>query len=291
MYKTIKTDITDNIMTITLNRPDRMNAYTEFMGDEIIDALDHADENDDVRVVIMTGEGKGFCAGADLDKGASIFQSDITIEDYRDGGGMVSLRIYELKKPIIAAINGPAVGVGITMTLPMDIRIASEDAKMGFVFARRGIAQEACSGWFLPRVVGISQAMEWVSTGRVFSAQEAKEHGLVSRVVPADELLSTARELAREIAENTSAMSVALNRQLMYRMLGADHPMESHKIESKYIYWTGRNADVKEGVNAFLEKRKPEFSLKVSSDMPEFFPWWEKREFNNKLTSFGVKTL
>lgn len=281
MYKTIKTDITDNIMTITLNRPDRLNAYTELMGTEITRALDHADENDDVRVVIVTGEGKGFCAGADLDKDASIFKEDVPMEEYRDGGGKVSLRIYELKKPIIAAINGPAVGVGITMTLPMDIRIASENAKMGFVFARRGIAQEACSGWFLPRVVGISQAMEWVSTGRVFPASEAKEHGLVSRVVPEEELLPTARKLAAEIVENTAAVSVALNRQLMYRMLGADHPMESHKIESKYIYWTGRNADVQEGVQAFLEKRKPEFSLKVSSDLPEFFPWWEEREFKN----------
>ncbi|MBU8789257.1 crotonase/enoyl-CoA hydratase family protein [Oceanobacillus caeni] len=279
MFKTIKTNIMDNIMTITLNRPDRLNAYTEFLGDEIIQALDHADENDEVRVLIMTGEGKAFCAGADLDKDASIFRSETSMEDYRDGGGLVSLRIFELNKPIIAAINGPAVGVGITMTLPMDIRIASENAKMGFVFARRGITQEACSGWFLPRIVGISQAIEWVSTGRVFSAQEAKEHGLVSRVVPADELLSTSRQLAAEIVENTSAVSVALNRQLMWRMLGADHPMESHKVESKYIYWTGRNADVQEGVEAFLEKRKPNFSLRVSSDMPDFYPWWEEREF------------
>ncbi|WP_068673273.1 crotonase/enoyl-CoA hydratase family protein [Oceanobacillus sp. Castelsardo] len=279
MFKTIKTDIVDNIMTITLNRPDRLNAYTEYMGEEIIQALEHADRNDEVRVIIMTGEGKAFCAGADLDKDASIFQSDTPMEDYHDGGGLVSLRIYELNKPIIAAINGSAVGVGITMTLPMDIRIASENAKMGFVFARRGITQEACSGWFLPRIVGISQAMEWVSTGRIFSAREAKEHGLVSRVVTADELLPTARQLANEIVENTSAMSVALNRQLMWRMLGADHPMESHKVESKYIYWTGRNADVQEGVQAFLEKRKPNFSLRVSSDMPDFVPWWKERKF------------
>jgi enoyl-CoA hydratase/carnithine racemase len=279
VFKTIKTDIKDNIMTITLNRPERLNAYTEFMGKEIIQALDHADENDEVRVVIMTGEGRAFCVGADLDKEASIFRSDTSIENFRDGGGLISLRIYELNKPIIAAINGPAVGVGITMTLPMDIRIASENAKMGFVFARRGITQEACSGWFLPRIVGISQAMEWVSTGRVFPAQEAKEHGLVSRVVLADELLSTARQLAIEIVENTSAMSVALNRQLMWRMLGADHPIESHKIESKYIYWTGRNADVEEGVQAFLEKRKPNFGLRISSDFPDFFPWWKERTF------------
>lgn len=266
-------------MTIKLNRPDVLNAYTEFMGDEIIKALDHADENDDVRVVIVTGEGKAFCAGAQLDEDASIFKSDLPIDEYRDGGGLVTLRIYDLKKPIIAAINGSAVGIGITMTLPMDIRIASENAKMGFVFARRGINQEAASGWFLPRIVGISQAMEWVATGRIFSAQEAKEHGLVSRVVPKDQLLETARELAKEIAENTSAVSVAVNRQLMWKMLGSDHPMESHKIESKLLYFLARNVDVEEGVQAFLEKRNPEFKMKVTKDLPEFYPWWQERKF------------
>lgn len=279
MYETIKVDISDHIMTIRLNRPDRMNAYTEFMGDEIIAALDHADKNDDVRVVIVTGEGKAFCAGAELDENASIFKANLPIDEYRDGGGLIALRIFDLKKPIIAAINGSAVGVGITMTLPMDIRIASENAKMGFVFSRRGINQEAASGWFLPRIVGISQAMEWVITGRVFSAQEAKEHGLVSRVVPQDELMSTARELAKEIVENTSPLSVAVNRQLMWKMLGADHPMESHIIESKLLYYLGKSEDVQEGVQAFLEKRKPEFKSKVSTDLPDFFPWWEEREF------------
>lgn len=279
MYQTIKTNIENKIMTITLHRPDRLNAYTELMGNEIIDALDHADANDDVRAIIMTGEGRAFCAGADMDEDASIFKSDPPIEELRDGGGLVSLRIYDLKKPIIGAINGPAVGVGITMTLPMDIRIASEDAKMGFVFARRGLTQEACSSWFLPRIAGISQAMEWVSTGRVFPAQEAKEGGLISRVVPADELILTAGELAAEIAENTSAMSVALNRQLMWKMLGADHPMEAHKIESKGLHWMSESADLEEGVQAFLEKRKPEFRLKVGSDMPDFYPWWKNRPF------------
>ena len=279
MYQTLKTNIEDGIMTITLNRPERLNALNMLMIDEMIDALDYADENDEVRVIIMTGEGRAFCAGADLDKDGDIFKSDLPMEDTRDGGGLITLRIYDLNKPIIGAINGPAVGFGATLTLPMDIRIASEDAKMGFVFARRGITLESCGGWFLPRLVGIQQAMEWVSTGRVFSAKEAHEGGLVSRVVPGDKLLDSAKELAREIIDNTSQISVALNRQLMWRMLGANHPMEAHKIESKYIYWTGRSIDVAEGVNAFLEKRKPEFKLKVSKDLPGFFPWWEEREF------------
>lgn len=280
MYETIKVDIENKIMTITLHRPEHLNAYTRTMQDELIHAFDEADRNDNVRVIIMTGAGRAYCAGADLHEYS--FIDDGPMEEHRDGGGVLTLRIFELKKPIIAAINGAAVGIGATMTLPMDIRIASENAKMGFVFGRRGITQEACSGWFLPRVVGINQAMEWIATGRIFSAEEAKEKGLVSRVVPEDQLLDTARNLAREIADNTAAVSIALNRQLMWRMLGADHPMESHKIESKYIYWTGKRADVQEGINAFLEKRKPNFTMKVSSDMPEFFPWWEERPFKGE---------
>ncbi|MFC4024062.1 crotonase/enoyl-CoA hydratase family protein [Oceanobacillus longus] len=279
MYETLKTNLEEGIMIITLNRPERLNALNMPMIDELLDALNKADENDDVRVIIITGEGRAFCAGADLDKDGDIFKSDLPMEDTRDGGGLVTLRIYDLNKPIIGAINGPAVGFGATLTLPMDIRIISEDAKMGFVFARRGITLESCGGWFLPRLVGIEQAMEWVSTGRVFSAKEAFEGGLASRIVPADKLLDTAKELAREIVGNTSQISVALNRQLMWKMLGADHPMEAHKIESKYIYWTGRNADVAEGVNAFLEKRNPEFNMKVSTDLPEFYPWWKERTF------------
>lgn len=279
MYQTIRTDIADHIMTITLNRPERLNAFNYTMLQELLAALDEADANDDVRAVIVTGAGRAFCAGADLEKGGSTFARETPIDEHRDGGGLLSLRIFELKKPIIAAINGPAVGVGITMTLPMDIRIASSDARFGFVFARRGIVPEACSGWFLPRIVGISQALEWVYTGRVFPADEALAARLVSRVVSPDELLPTAQALAMEIAEHTSAVSVALSRQLLWRMLGADHPMESHRIESKLIHWTGQRADAHEGVTAFLEKRNPRFTMKVSRDLPEFFPWWEEKSF------------
>lgn len=275
-YKTLKTEIQDRIMTVTLSR-ENLNAFNRQMFQELLDVFDEADADDNVRAIIMTGDGRAYCAGADLEGGESIFQENWTAEEeFRDGGGMLSLRIFELKKPIIAAINGPAVGVGITMTLPMDIRIASSNAKMGFVFSRRGLTPEACSGWFLPRVVGISKATEWLFTGRVFSAQEALENGLVSSVVEPEELLPTARALAAEIAEHTSAVSVALSRQLLWKMLGADHPYESHKIESKMIHWMGNQDDVREGINAFFEKRKPDFKMKVSSDMPSFFPWWEK---------------
>ena len=282
-YEHIKYEISDRILTITLNRPKKLNAFTGIMQRELIEAFDRADEDDEVRAVIVTGAGRGFCAGADLSSGGDTFDSQqrraVTIDEHRDGGGLVTLRIYESKKPVIAAINGPAVGIGATMTLPMDIRIASETAKMGFVFARRGITPEACSGWFLPRVVGISQALEWVMTGRVFTAKEAFDGGLVSRVLPPDDLLPAARELAREIAENTSAISVVLARQMMWRMLGADHPMEAHKIDSKCIYYMGKSPDSYEGVNSFLEKRPAKFTMKPSKDMPDFFPWWEERPF------------
>lgn len=277
-YETIKTELKDRILTVTLSKSN-MNAYNRQMQNELIHVFDEADADDNVRVIIMTGEGKAYCAGADLEAGESTFENDTPEEEYRDGGGVLSLRIYELKKPIIAAINGAAVGIGATMTLPMDIRIASSNAKMGFVFSRRGITPEACSGWFLPKIVGISKAAEWVFTGRVFSAAEALESGLVSRVVEPEDLMRTARELATEIVENTSAISVTLGRQLLYTMLGADHPMESHRIESKMIKWTGKQADVREGINAFFEKRKPEFQMKVSTDMPPFFPWKESRKF------------
>ncbi len=282
-YEHIKYEVSDRILTITLNRPKKLNAFTGVMQGELIEAFDRADEDDEVRAVIVTGAGRGFCAGADLSSGGDTFDSQqrraVTIDEHRDGGGLVTLRIYESKKPVIAAINGPAVGIGATMTLPMDIRIASETAKMGFVFARRGITPEACSGWFLPRVVGISQALEWVMTGRVFTAKEALDGGLVSRVLPPDDLLPAARELAREIAENTSAISVVLARQMMWRMLGADHPMEAHKIDSKCIYYMGKSPDSYEGVNSFLEKRPAKFTMKPSKDMPDFFPWWEERPF------------
>jgi len=282
-YEQILYSVEDSILTITLARPERLNAFTAQMCRELLDAFDRSDEDDSVRAVIVTGSGRAFCAGADLGAGAGTFDSVArggkeSIAEHRDGGGLVTLRIYDSKKPVIAAINGPAVGVGVTMTLPMDVRIASRAARMGFVFARRGIVPEAASSWFLPRVVGVSRAAEWVYTGRVFSAEEAQAGGLVSRVVAPEELLPTARGLAREIADNTSAMSVALTRQMLWKMLGADHPMEAHKIDSKVIHWMGRSVDAHEGVTAFLEKRPAKFKLKPT-EMPDFYPWWKPRRW------------
>jgi enoyl-CoA hydratase/carnithine racemase len=283
-YEHIAYRVEERILTITLTRPEKLNAFTPRMMYELLDVFERADADDEVRVVIVTGAGRAFCAGADLSAGGGTF--DYTggprpqvLDEHRDGGGLVSLRIYESKKPVIAAINGPAVGVGITMTLPMDVRIASSAARMGFVFARRGIVPEACSSWFLPRLVGMGRAAEWVFTGRVFPAEEALAAGLVSRVVAPEALMDTARTLAREIADNTSAMSVALARQLLWRMLGAEHPMDAHRADSKCIYWMGRSADAQEGVAAFLEKRAPKFSLRPSTDMPDFYPWWPERPF------------
>jgi enoyl-CoA hydratase/carnithine racemase len=279
----IRYAVSDRVATVTLNRPAKLNAFTRRMRDELISAFAAADADDGVRVVIVTGAGRAFCAGADLSGGAGTFGSanrnDAGLEDDRDGGGRVSLALYELKKPVIAAINGPAVGVGVTMTLPMDIRIASSMAKFGFVFARRGIVPEACSSWFLPKVVGLSRAAEWLYTGRVFGADEALAGGLVSRVVAPDQLMPAALTLAREIADNTSAVAVALARQMLWRMAGADHPMEAHKVDSRGILAMGASPDVKEGVAAFLEKRSPRFGMKPSSDMPAFYPWWEERPF------------
>jgi len=281
VYEQILHEVVDGVLTITLDRPEKLNAFTPTMMRELIDAFDRADADDAVRAVIVTGAGRAFCAGADLSGGGGTFDNTArdTLETHRDGGGLVALRIFESKKPIIAAINGPAVGVGITMTLPMDVRLASTAARMGFVFARRGIVPEACSSWFLPRVVGISRAAEWVYTGRIFSAEEALAGGLVSRIVPPADLLATARGLAREIADNTSAVSVALSRQLLWRMLGADHPMEAHQVDSRAIYWMGSSADAREGVAAFLEKRPARFTLRPSADLPGFYPWWPPRPF------------
>jgi enoyl-CoA hydratase/carnithine racemase len=279
----IRYQVEDRVALITLNRPDKLNAFTRQMRDELIEAFTRADADDGVRVVIVTGAGRAFCAGADLSAGATTFnyakQKDRAEEEQRDGGGRVSLAIYELKKPVIAAINGPAVGVGVTMTLPMDIRIASNAARFGFVFSRRGIVPEACSSWFLPKVVGMSRALEWIYSGRVFDAAEALAGGLVSRVVAPEELLPAARALAREIADNTSAVSVALCRQMLWRMAGADHPMEAHKVDSRGIYAMGASKDVEEGIAAFKEKRAPRFGMKPSTDMPSFYPWWEERPF------------
>jgi enoyl-CoA hydratase/carnithine racemase len=281
-YEDIKYEIADRVLTITLHRPDKLNAYTRRMQEELIDAFGRADADDEVRSVVVTGAGRGFCAGADLSAGSATFDfrnRQETIDEHRDGGGKLTLRIFESKKPVIAAVNGPAVGVGATMQLPMDVRIASSAARFGFVFARRGVVPEACSSWFLPRIVGISRAAEWVYSGRVFDAQEALAAGLVSRVVPPEELLPAAYALAREIAENTSAVSVALSRQMLWRMLGADHPMEAHRIDSKGIYWMGSSPDAAEGIASFKEKRKPRFGMRASSDMPPYYPWWRERPF------------
>ena len=283
-YSTILYDLEDSVLLITLNRPEILNAFNRDMMAEIIDALDKADADDNVRAIIVTGAGRGFCAGADLSAGGNTFNAEARDdrEDglQRDGGGRVTLRIFECKKPIIAAINGAAVGIGATMTLPMDIRLCSTKAKFGFVFARRGIVPEACSSYFLPRVVGISQALEWCYSGRVFPGDEALAGGLVRSVHEPDDLLTAAKVIAREIVDNTSAVSVTLIRQMMWKMLGADHPMEAHKIDSRGIYFAGKAADAKEGVESFLEKRTAKFPLKVSEDMPEFYPWWEDREFS-----------
>jgi enoyl-CoA hydratase/carnithine racemase len=285
-YEQIKYEIASGILTITLNRPDKLNAFTGQMLTELLDALDRADRDDQVRAIVFTGSGRGFCAGADLSGGGDTFNRerregvDPGLDGHRDGGGKLTLRLFECLKPVISACNGPAVGVGITMQLAMDIRLASTEARYGFVFTRRGIVMEACSSWFLPRLVGIQQAQEWVMTGRVFGAEEAQKGGLVRSIHKPDELLPAAYALAREIADNTSAVSVALNRQMLWKMLGADHPMEAHKVDSKGIYSMGKSADVKEGVTSFLEKRKPVYPMKVSKDMPSYFPWWQERKFN-----------
>ena len=277
-------EVEDHVLTITLNRPDRLNAFTPTMGRELIEALDAADADDDVRAIVVTGAGRGFCAGADLEAGGSTFdwseRHAAGEEVPRDGGGRISLRLFECLKPVIAAINGPAVGVGITMTLPMDVRLAAEGAKIGFVFARRGIVPEACSSWFLPRIVGISQAMEWVASGRVFDASEALAGGLVRSVHAPDDVLGAARDLAREIAANSAPVSVALARRLLWTMLGASHPMEAHRADSRAMFARGRSADAVEGVTSFLEKRPAEFSDRVSDGLPEILPWLEEPAFS-----------
>jgi len=281
-FEQITTEVADGVLTITLNRPERLNAWTGTMGSELREAFDQADADDEVRAIIVTGAGRGFCAGADLGAGGETFDyraRGAHEEVPRDNGGEFTLRVFESTKPVIAAINGPAVGVGATMTLPMDVRLAADDARIGFVFARRGIVPEACSSWFLPRVVGISRAMEWVSTGRVFSAEEALEGGLVRSLHPGGELLDAARAIAREIAENAAPVSVALARQMMWRMLGAEHPMIAHRADSRGMLARGQSADAVEGVTAFLEKRPARFPDRVSDGLPEIMPGWRAPEF------------
>lgn len=283
-FQDINLSVADGIATITLYRPDKMNAFTGRMMHEIISALDATDADDNVKVVIFTGAGRAYCAGADLSSGGETFAkggSDVQTKQGvpRDGGGLVSLRIFNSLKPVIGAINGAAVGVGVTMTLPMDIRLASDSAKFGFVFAKRGIIPEACSSYFLPRLVGIQQATEWVYTGRVFGAEEALAGGLVRSVHAPDDLLPAAHELAREIADNTAPVSVALSRQMMWRMLGASHPMEAHRVDSRGIMERGKSADSKEGVMSFLEKRTAVYPDLVSDGLPDIFPNWDEPEF------------
>ena len=290
-FEQINYAVADGVATITLDRPDKLNAFTARMLDELLDAFDRVDADDEVRAVIVTGAGRAFCAGADLSSGAGTFdyadagadspvgadgELRYGVERARDGGGRLTLRTFECLKPVIAAINGAAVGIGATMTLPMDIRVASEAARFGFVFARRGIVPEAASSYFLPRVVGIGQALEWCYSGRVFDAAEAKAGGLVRDVVPAGELLARAGTIAREIADNTAPVSVALTRQMMWRGLGYRHPMEAHRVDSRAILSRGRSGDAREGVTSFLEKRAPAYPDRVSADMPDFYPWWEE---------------
>lgn len=283
-YEQIIYEVKEHILTLTLNRPDHLNAFTPQMRNELFDAFDRADADDHIRAIIVTGAGRALCAGMDLSSGGDTFDyqskdGQMRMEDHRDGGGQLTLRIFKSIKPVIAAINGPAVGIGITMTLPMDIRLAASNAKIGFVFTRRGIVPEACSSWFLPRIVGVSRALEWVLSGRILTAEEAAEGGLVRSTHPPDQLLAAARDLAAEIATNTSAVSVALARQMLWRMLGADHPMEAHKVDSRAIYHTGKSADAREGIASFIEKRPAKFADKPSTAMPDFYPWWEERTF------------
>ncbi len=293
-FTQIRLAVADGIATITLARPDKLNAFTGTMMSELIAAFDATDADDAVRAVIVTGDGRAFCAGADLSAGAATFDyealgsaspvradgtTDYGHDAIRDGGGRVTLRIFASLKPVIAAINGPAVGIGATMLLPMDIRIAADTARFGFVFARRGIVPEAASSWFLPRVVGIARALEWCFSGRVFDAAEALSGGLVSRVVPAADLLAEATGIAREIADNAAPVSVALTRQMLWRMLGAASPMDAHRLDSRAIWSRGRSGDAREGVTSFIAKRPPAFPDTVADGMPDFYPWWEETEY------------
>jgi enoyl-CoA hydratase/carnithine racemase len=272
-------EVDRGVGVLTLNRPDRLNAFTNTMLAEMIETFQEASRDDDVRAVVVTGAGKAFCAGADLGGGGKTFDAgaggaDVGLTGHRDGGGQATLEIFACRKPVIAAINGAAVGVGITMTLPMDIRVVAEDAKIGFVFARRGIVPEACSSWFLPRIVGISKAVELCVTGRVFRASEEAASGLFNHIVPADQVLDKAMSIAREIADNTSAVSVALARALLWHGLAQPDPQHAHIIDSKCIFWAGRGADAYEGVQSFLDKRPAKFTMSAWTDMPDFYPWW-----------------
>jgi enoyl-CoA hydratase/carnithine racemase len=286
-YQHIRYAADAGILTITLHRPEQLNAFTSLMAQELIDAFDRSDADDAIKCVIVTGEGRAFCAGADLGRGAATWseherrmQADEAGSPYKgDGGGRVTRRIFDSHKPVIAAINGPAVGVGLTMTLAMDVRMAVSATKMGFVFAARGIVPEACSAWFLPRIVGISTALEWCYSGRVFRSEEGLQRGLLRSVHAQQELMPAALELAREFADNTSAVSKALVRHMLWRMLGAEHPIQAHELDTATLAHTGKSNDAREGISAFLEKRPAHFTDRITQDMPSFFPWWEQPEF------------
>ncbi|MCB1689027.1 MAG: crotonase/enoyl-CoA hydratase family protein [Halioglobus sp.] len=289
-YTTLRYEVADNILTLTLNRPDHLNAFTVEMAGELIDAFTRASDDDEVRAVVVTGEGRAFCAGMDLSVGGNVFglnealhptMDDMEnrlddpemIKGVRDTGGRVTLAIYDCNKPVIAAINGAAVGIGATMTCAMDIRLASEHARIGFVFNKIGITPEACSSWFLPRIVGISQALEWVYSAEILKAEQALAGRFVSAVVPADQLLEEAYKIARRIAQH-SPVAIAMTRQMMYRCSAQAHPIEAHKVDSLAIYYASQKSG-KEGVQSFLEKRAPVFEDRTSTDMPDFYPWWD----------------
>ena len=274
MYKELLTFQHGDTFMISLNRPEKLNAFTKTMQDELIRVFDYTDQNDDIKSVVITGEGRAYCAGADLVDGPNTFNyaeegNRLSNDDHRDGGGLVALRIFRSKKPVIGAINGDAVGVGATMTLPMDIRIASKSARFGFVFSRRGAVPEACSSWFLPRIVGISKALDWCYTGKVFNSEEALQHGLVSEVISDDTLIDRALEIGASYSGKTSAISVSLARQMMWSMLAATHPEEAHILDSMAMEKMGKSPDIKEGIASFLEKRAPNFPMKVSKDLPD----------------------
>jgi len=274
MYKELLTSQRGDAFVISLNRPEKLNAFTKTMQDELITAFDYTDQTDGIKFVVITGEGRAYCAGADLVDGPNTFNyaeegNRLSNDDHRDGGGLVALRIFRSKKPVIGAINGDAVGVGATMTLPMDIRIASKSARFGFVFSRRGAVPEACSSWFLPRIVGISKALDWCYTGKVFNSQEALQHGLVSEVISDDTLIDRALEIGASYSGKTSAISVSLARQMMWSMLAATHPEEAHILDSMAMEKMGKSPDIKEGIASFLEKRAPNFPMKVSKDLPD----------------------
>ena len=282
-YEQIKTIEKNSSLIVQLSRPEKLNTFTETMMREIIDALDWAEQNNEIRSIIFTGDGDKFCAGADLSSGEDSFdwteKKKSENKVVRDAGGVLTLRLFKSKKPLIAAINGDAVGIGATMLLPMDIRIASDEARFGFVFAKRGIVPEAASSWFLPRLIGIDNALKLCYSGKVINANEAKEIKLISEVTSGETLISRALELSEEFTAKTSSISIALTRQMMWRMLGADHPMEAHKIDSRAVYELGKSGEASEGIKSFFEKRPPNFPGKLTEDLPDFYPWWDEKKF------------